>query len=171
MTALKRGFTLIELLIVMAILGVLAVVVLVAINPAEQMARARDTGRISGTQQLGRAVQAYFTSNGVLPGSGTAPATTVVGNDLTDSQELSAIPQGITTPAEPGVCTGGQAISATWCYKFAAQDFTVYAALYSAQRLNGCGAGATEAYSIFSSTASRGGIFCGGEPAATSVPI
>lgn len=36
------GFTLIELLIVMAILGVLAVVVLVAINPVQQLARTRD---------------------------------------------------------------------------------------------------------------------------------
>ena len=47
----RRGFTLIELLIVMAILGVLAVVVLVAINPIQQLARTRDTGRKSGVTQ------------------------------------------------------------------------------------------------------------------------
>ena len=48
MTAyLKKGFTLIELLIVIAILGVLAVVILVAINPQEQLARGRGGGRTS----------------------------------------------------------------------------------------------------------------------------
>ena len=69
MTArIKRGFTLIELLIVMAILGVLAVVVLLAINPAEQLARTRDTGRVSAVTQMGHAVQAYDTShNAVYP--------------------------------------------------------------------------------------------------------
>jgi prepilin-type N-terminal cleavage/methylation domain-containing protein len=44
------GFTLIELLIVIAILGVLAVVVLVAINPIEQLARTRDGGRLTSTK-------------------------------------------------------------------------------------------------------------------------
>lgn len=172
MTALKRGFTLIELLIVMAILGVLAVVVLVAINPAEQMRRARDTGRISGTQQLGRAVQAYFTANGVLPGSGVAPATGSVGTDLTTSQELSALPSEIVASGETTGCTGGQPISNTWCYKFTAPTtFVVYARLWSQQRISQCTGSGSQAYSIFSSTASRGGIFCGNdEPNANSSP-
>jgi len=42
---LKSGFTLIEILIVMAILAMLAGVVIVAINPARQFAKARNTQR------------------------------------------------------------------------------------------------------------------------------
>jgi len=62
LTTVRQGFTLIELLIVMAILGVLAVVVLVAINPAQQLARTRDAGRKSTVTQLGHSLEAYFTS-------------------------------------------------------------------------------------------------------------
>ncbi len=60
----RKGFTLIELLIVMAILGVLAVVVLVAINPVQQLARTRDAGRKSGVTQMGHALEAFYTSQG-----------------------------------------------------------------------------------------------------------
>jgi prepilin-type N-terminal cleavage/methylation domain-containing protein len=59
----KKGFTLIELLIVMAILGVLAVVVLVAINPVQQLARTRDSGRKSTITQVGHAMEAFFTAH------------------------------------------------------------------------------------------------------------
>ncbi|MBU0979091.1 MAG: prepilin-type N-terminal cleavage/methylation domain-containing protein [Patescibacteria group bacterium] len=46
------GFTMIELLIVIAILGILAVAVLSAINPIEQINRGRDTGTRSDAEQL-----------------------------------------------------------------------------------------------------------------------
>lgn len=61
---LQKGFTLIELLIVITILGVLAAVVIVAINPLEQLARSRDAGRVSSVGQLGHAMQAYVTNQG-----------------------------------------------------------------------------------------------------------
>ncbi|OGM36948.1 hypothetical protein A3E41_05740, partial [Candidatus Woesebacteria bacterium RIFCSPHIGHO2_12_FULL_38_9] len=61
------GFTLIELLIVLAILGVLAVVVLIAINPTQQLAKGRDTGRKSSVTQLGRELASYFTARAIFP--------------------------------------------------------------------------------------------------------
>lgn len=47
-----KGFTMIELLIVIAILGILAVAVLAAINPVEQINRGRDTGSKNDAEQL-----------------------------------------------------------------------------------------------------------------------
>ncbi len=65
--SLRKGFTLIELLVVIAVLGILAAVVLVALDPLEQISRGRDSGRISSVAQLGHAIQAYATSSGNYP--------------------------------------------------------------------------------------------------------
>jgi len=62
-----RGFTMIELLIVMAILGILAVAVLSAINPLEQIRRGRDTGSRSDCEQLVNAVERHYASHGYFP--------------------------------------------------------------------------------------------------------
>jgi len=43
----NKGFTLIELIVVIAIIGVLAGVLLIAINPAALLAKGRDAKRIS----------------------------------------------------------------------------------------------------------------------------
>src|SRR5437879_5703409 len=58
----QKGFTLVELLIMIAILGVVAGVVIVAINPLEQIARDQDAGRESTIGQLGRAITNFQTS-------------------------------------------------------------------------------------------------------------
>ena len=64
---MKKGFTLIELLIVIAVLGILAVAVLSAINPIEQINRSRDTGSRSDSEQLVSAVDRYYASRGYYP--------------------------------------------------------------------------------------------------------
>lgn len=63
----KRGFTLIELLIVIAVLGILAVAVLSAINPIEQINRSRDTGSRSDAEQLISAIDRFYASSGYYP--------------------------------------------------------------------------------------------------------
>jgi len=62
--SLSKGFTLIELLIVIAVLGILAVAVLSAINPIEQINRSRDTGSRSDSEQLINAMDRYYTTKG-----------------------------------------------------------------------------------------------------------
>jgi prepilin-type N-terminal cleavage/methylation domain-containing protein len=63
----SKGFTLIELLIVIAVLGILAVAVLSAINPIEQINRSKDTGVRSDAEQLINAIDRYYASNGYYP--------------------------------------------------------------------------------------------------------
>ncbi len=62
-----KGFTMIELLIVIAVLGILAVAVLSAINPIEQINRSRDTGTRSDAEQLIGAIDRYYATNGYYP--------------------------------------------------------------------------------------------------------
>ena len=57
----------IELLIVIAVLGILAVAVLSAINPIEQINRSRDTGGRSDAEQLIGAVDRFYANNGYYP--------------------------------------------------------------------------------------------------------
>ena len=64
---LVSGFTMIELLIVIAVLGVLAVAVLSAINPIEQINRGRDTGSRSDAEQLLSAMDRYYTTQEIYP--------------------------------------------------------------------------------------------------------
>lgn len=61
------GFTMIELLIVIAVLGILAVAVLSAINPIEQINRGRDTGSRSDAEQAISAVDRFYASMGYYP--------------------------------------------------------------------------------------------------------
>jgi prepilin-type N-terminal cleavage/methylation domain-containing protein len=58
----KKGFTLVELLVVIAILAILAAVVVVVLNPAELLAQARDSQRISDLGQVSSAI-AFFLSD------------------------------------------------------------------------------------------------------------
>lgn len=62
----------IELLIVIAVLGVLAVAVLSAINPIEQINRSYDTGSRSDAEQLISAVDRFYTAKQYYPWQGAA---------------------------------------------------------------------------------------------------
>lgn len=63
----RQGFTLIELLVVITLIGVLAIAVLSAINPIEQINKARDAGRRSDAAQLIKAEDRYYASNEEFP--------------------------------------------------------------------------------------------------------
>ncbi len=65
----RKGFTLIELLVVIGIIGILAAVVLVAVNPGRQFGLARDSQIRSDLYSITLAVYQYAVEN-----SGTMPA-------------------------------------------------------------------------------------------------
>ncbi len=66
----NKGFTLIELLIVIGIIAILAGIVLVSVNPAQQFGKANDSERKSEVSSIANAVMQYTTSptaRGELP--------------------------------------------------------------------------------------------------------
>ncbi len=71
----KKGFTLIELLIVIGIIAILAAAVIIAINPGQQFAAARDATRESHLNSINNAILSYQVDNtGTLPtGITTSP--------------------------------------------------------------------------------------------------
>lgn len=152
---IMKGFTLIELLIVMAILGVLAVVVLVAINPVQQLARTRDAGRKSGVAQIGRSLEAYYTSH-----SGSyIPETTTYLDLLSASGEISTPPSAIS--ARSGftyACDTGAAEDNLWCYDTDLSEAVIYAELESDSERSKCSGG--ETFFVWSTIDGRGGVVC-----------
>lgn len=73
----NKGFTLMELLIVIGVLGILAAGLLAAIDPFEQLKKARDSNYRSGGIELLQSLQRYYANHGYFPwrGNGTTCAT------------------------------------------------------------------------------------------------
>ena len=73
MKKIKKGFTLIELLIVIALLGALAVALLAALDPLEQIKKGTDTGVRNTVTEIQSSFIRYAAINGA-----TLPSTTFI---------------------------------------------------------------------------------------------
>lgn len=74
----KRGFTLIELLVVIAIIGILAAVVMLAINPVEMMRKGRDATRFADIENVRKAIDIVVAQEPLqFPAIGTRYSTDI----------------------------------------------------------------------------------------------
>ena len=99
----KKGFTLIELLVVIAIIGILAAMVLVAINGAR--AKARDARRKSDLRSIKSALAQYQTDNEDYPAGAV--------DDTFEAASAALASVGPTyiksVPDDPSINNGGDA--------------------------------------------------------------
>src|SRR3989338_7507518 len=64
---MKKAFTLIELLIVIAIIGILAVAILIALDPIEQTNRAIDVKLVTASGEIRGAINRYYAAKQYFP--------------------------------------------------------------------------------------------------------
>lgn len=159
------AFTLIELLIVIAILGVLAVVLLILIKPAEKLAQSRDIGRISSVAQLGRAIGRYFVIH-----EQNYPDPSTWTDDLVGTGEINGFPSGITynlNSVTPCTTNVAPAVIGTFCYDLDTVNNNgaiIFAKLEATIEVSKCAVGDT--YFVYSTADGRSGTICSdGDPA------
>ena len=81
----ERAFTIIELLVSIGVIGILATIVIVAVNPSKILTDANDTGDTFKEQQLEKALQQYLIQNGSWPPGITASAATICSHGASGS--------------------------------------------------------------------------------------
>jgi len=141
----NKGFTLIELLVVIAIIGVLAAVVLLAINPAELLRKSRDSTRLQDLATLRKGMDAAVANNVAWEPATTAtcdPDTTCQSGSTAASRSplgvtgyiplnvsafLATLPidprQGVVTSTTDGTAVGRASIAAinmTYYFRYSA---------------------------------------------------
>ncbi len=144
--ASEKGFTLIELLVVIAIVAILAVTLIITLNPAQLLAQARDTTRISDLSTLKSALSLYLAdvTSPSLTGSSTtcyahassSVTTSGCGGRFTTATTISTTTLRVTTgggwiPVNFGAISSGAPFSvepvdpvnnATYYYAYAASS-------------------------------------------------
>jgi len=78
----EKGFTLVELLIVIAIIGVLAGAILIVINPAQLLAKSRDSQRLQDLDSLNKAITLAIAEQEIT-------ITTTTGNSGTGTRSVT----------------------------------------------------------------------------------
>lgn len=153
--SVSSGFTLIELLVVIAVMGVLATVVLVTVDPAEQFARAEDSTRVQTVNTLGKAFEQYYIAKQVMP----TPASWLT--NLVGAGELKQ------TPTSSGTACTGNVLSG-YCYGTSSTNAVVYVSLESKAEDSACATASDVRYFIYDSSTGKTCKQCGATTATYS---
>lgn len=81
----NQGFTLLEILLVVAAIGILASIVILALNPAKQLADTRNAQRKTDVNTILNAVYQYYIDNGTLPATITTSQTEICAGGTDDA--------------------------------------------------------------------------------------
>lgn len=149
---IHNGFTLIELLVVIAVIGILAGLVLFALDPLEQMARARDATRASAFNQVVRASQIYLTTEIT-----SWPAGTTWMQPLVDSGELKTFPDNPQTGSYTP-CDNMNLSHNGFCMNDSGGAITIYVKAESKATKRNCNGGTT--WYIWTSLTQKAGLTC-----------
>ena len=120
----RKGFTLIELLIVVAIMGVLAAAVLIALDPAAKINLAKDSTIKSDIGQLVNSISAYNVVNSAYPISLAA---------LVTAGELKSTPkqQAGTVAAACTDSIGAKTAGGDYCFNGTATTAIIWTRLFT----------------------------------------
>jgi uncharacterized RDD family membrane protein YckC len=141
---------------VLAALGILAVVVLTAINPIQQLARTRDAGRMQSVGQLGKSVSEYNLLKKTYP-----TQTNTWMNELQTQGVLSEVPEEIEDSLNKNISCGSSASNQNgFCYKANATEFIVYDVLEAQVNNEKCTETTDKAWYVYSSVQGRSGVVC-----------
>lgn len=145
-----KGFTLIELLVVIAVLGILASIVLVAINPFQSFQKANDGRTKQSVSQLGGALTAYYSAKQLFPTADSDwMGDLIAGGDLGDR-----------APEAGATCVPAAANDSNYCLQTGPSAAVVYARLTSDVETEKCSSGEV-AYFLYDTTRGRSCIVCG----------
>ena len=128
----KKGFTLIELLIVIALLGALAVGLLAALDPFEQLKKGTDTGLRNTVSELHGAIIRYFSikyqmpwypSTSIGPIDASSGYTTIGIDNIVNAGELKKDFSSLAEDQLPKITVIGTSESVTVCFKPLSKSF------------------------------------------------
>jgi uncharacterized RDD family membrane protein YckC len=162
---LSKGRTIVAYILalglpVLAIVGIAAVVLLVAVNPIEQLARTRDAGRKATVSQLGHAITAYNQNHNDYPQMTNDWIT-----NLVSSGELGSVPAIIINntkgvPINNFLCGGIDASQQNgFCYSRELDNAIVYTPLESKSENEKCKSNES-AWSVYSTREGKSGTVC-----------
>ena len=92
----KKGFTLLEILLVIAIIAILAAIVIIAINPAKQLADSRNAQRQTDVETVLNATYQYSIDNsGSMPTIPTGSCALVAANQICKAAATGTCSTGV----------------------------------------------------------------------------